>query len=190
MYFLVRFLFWIWKTLLFDIHHRCQDYDEQKSRIYFFFPSVYFLGPHLTSSPCLRCVKKIGDELEYVWGGKVSPILLSLCRGGNRMSEMVQFLIYWSTLSRIFPPLRNIEKRDYSLTSWPEFSVIIYWQNKPFRVHVSPQDFVVPLLVSGSQHVKVPQVLEETLPWSWNHRHVIHLSWWFGSLLLFCVCSR
>ncbi len=27
------------------------------------------------------------------------------------------------------------KKRDYSLTSWPEFSVIIHWQNKPFRTH-------------------------------------------------------
>jgi hypothetical protein len=29
----------------------------------------------------------------------------------------------------------NVKKRDCSLTSWPEFSVIIHWQNKPFRTH-------------------------------------------------------
>ncbi len=29
----------------------------------------------------------------------------------------------------------SVKTRDYSLTSWPEFSVIIHWQNKPFRTH-------------------------------------------------------
>ncbi len=40
----------------------------------------------------------------------------------------------------------------------------------------SPEDFTVPLLVSGSQHVQLPQVLEETIPWTWNQWHVIHLN--------------
>ncbi len=43
------------------------------------------------------------------------------------------FYFFWKFIGKMLN--FSVKKRDYSLTSWPEFSVIIHWQNKPFRTH-------------------------------------------------------
>ncbi len=89
----------------------------------------------------------------------------------NWMTHPVIVTICWK--NAIF----QCKKRDYSLTSWPEFSVIIHWQNIPFLKGAWPQDFTVPLLVSGSHHLQLSQVLEESIPWAWNQWHATRWSW-------------
>jgi len=43
----------------------------------------------------------------------------------------------------------SVKKRDYSITSWPEFSVIIHWQNKPFRTRCERLNFFSQLVSNG-----------------------------------------